>query len=535
MSGTVIIKEAKHMIPEAALEAALMGHSSAVGIAIALGDRIEIVSGDSQFATKEIITEALDSFKDHTAIMFLGKGPMTEESIQPFVAALNAEGQPVLAAFIEGDTEECAHEDSKHSSHFFAHAEEFEPLISRMHQDHNYDLDATVTQLREAKNVRKIAATFGENMGALFILAANGEIITISNYPVMQGQSLFTEFSWGKMLHSGDYKEAAPARPSLLKRAASAILPAANKPVVQDAATPIAKEEAAKDTSSKPTDNVQKMTPPSAKANLEPDEVLVKVGPCPSQVRKDNKKKKWWYTNAGFCPPNYADNNCIVEVVKKKTEIKDFKELPAQHVDASAATAAAADNTAFKTGAASAPTSGSQIVRKKVGATTVVKHPVAATEPLNSRKDLAPKYVIAKDTKTSAVSTEFMPVISPETKAALEKDFLTKVKKNLNLNSQVIDDPANAQAAENLHPDLAQQIGLNLEDTFKWDLEALVELGKIDSKALAILCQNYRNRYIKTLKIEDKAAPPVSSKPSLVNKTDSVPSTKPTLRRAMAM
>jgi len=508
MFGNVLLKSPGHVVPDAAIEAVLKGYNAAVGIARAIGDgSIEINHGGSEFAELSVIKESMEAYKDQAVMYFFGKDTVHEECIQPYVTALNDKAGIAIVSFINGDVAESAHEESKRSPDFFAHAEEFEPFINKMHQDLNYDLSATEESLMSPRTQRKLAATFGDGGGTLTVFTASGAAIEISS-TVKETAS----FPWGTMQDTCGYKEATPARPSLLKKAIAAVTPMPRSTptpsVVKDAAAPISKENAAADAD-----------PP--KADLTPKKVLKSVT-IPSNVRKENKKKAWWYKNVGFLPPNWQTVSTI-EVEVEEDTIKDFKDLPQQH----AATASTTN------------TAGSDAKVTKVGATTVVEHPDRSAAAQHRGKDVDPKHV-----SQPQVSAAFLPVLSEATKAALKKDFLSSavVTQTRDLNSNVSSDPADIQGAENLHPDLAQQIGLNLEDTFKWSLEALVELGKIDTKALAILCQNYRFQYMRTLSKSATAKPTpadtqqqTTARPTLVNKSGTVPNTKTPPRKVMAM
>ena len=139
--GTIIVKNAGHLIPTAFLEHALKQFPTLVSIASATDGKFE-TDGMLKDHTIVELDEWNQLFKDQDMIMYLGEYPdkFPEDTVPPFVLVsekvmIKGEKEPIdepkLLLFTDGEFNDYAQTNSTHSGAFFAVQKYFQPKISK--------------------------------------------------------------------------------------------------------------------------------------------------------------------------------------------------------------------------------------------------------------------------------------------------------------------------------------------------------------------------------------------------------------------
>lgn len=490
-SGAIVIKKADQLVPEELFKKVLTENKSCYGAATIAEGMIGSGAVPKTGTIEELMKSQLEN-KDIPVVFFFGNFPagFAKEDMQPYVLLRNAEQEPIVVAFLEGNFPGFEKTDSAHAAEYYVVIDELIPKFQSYFEMVGEDLDKLTKQFEGVMIKKDMDRLIGER-GVITLLAANGKISTFED------NSEGNDFSWGWASKTYGYNGAPVAvkeKEVVSETGLGSFRPGNKKVVARQGDAPAVKPVEVP----KP---VVETKPDAPKAPVEapktdtaiPAGVAITVK-CPDNVHAKNAIKDYYRTRLGFVPENWKQKPSITDVPRgKAAAIKSFAD-PAL-ANAMPAAAPKADAGQPMGPVEKARTSGHVVGSKDTG----VKH-IAEITPSKSGKD-------AKKEPQEAVA-----LLSADTKKYLADSWLkgAQVVKSLDANSKEIPDPAKLQEIETKFGSFCDQNGMNLEDFFRTDLKAWIELGEHCPDALALALCDFRRAYIKMLKEEDR---PSATKP----------------------
>lgn len=207
MSGLVLLKRPKFVIPESVIQHAAGTHTGCYGMAAAFDEDLDIERGslpldaDNFQGTVDGIMENQKAYLDALMVFHFSTSALSNDSMQPFVIKSIKETvdgvekeSPLLVAFLsDGDYSKHAEAGSSHSPAFFAMAKFLRPKLLTLMADKAIKNEEDIRQKFDDNIQDIISGAFGpENVGAMTLVFFDGEAQTY----VAQG-SEGKEFDWG--------------------------------------------------------------------------------------------------------------------------------------------------------------------------------------------------------------------------------------------------------------------------------------------------------------------------------------------------
>lgn len=517
-TGTIVVKKAGQLIPDAFLERAIKNNPTFFGAAVVTADEqgttsLEISTTEEGEYSLEAVKELQEALKEGDVLFYFGKFPKEHDldDRQPFLAVKNSAGDNIIAVCMDGEFPS-APEGSKHSREYHVFGEYLQEKLQSIYDDAGQDLDKFLEKMKAPMVTKEINNLTGP-MANITLFTNQADVV-----PFVKNMNF--SFDWGTTSSAYGFETQATAdKPAgMLGRL---------QKVVGRAAPPVP--------SAKPKAEDKPAEVPAAPKKEEVSEDEYEMRSPPSQL-KGRKPLRNWYENVfGSVPDNYKDRPSVrvkkkkVEaktppvVQKQETVAKDFKDFPKDRVAATAVTAPAV------------PTARAAPAVPAKGKDVAPKHVSVDNKPITDKNVRAAEVQAAQE----AEEAKILPFIPAHEKQKLVEVFLksANVTKFMDAKSKdYIHDPKELQKLEEDYPSFTDAAKLNgLEDTFRWPHEVLVNLCKETPIAAARLIEQYRMSYYNTLTSEVKKTE--DNKPTETQTTQTstnVRAAPPVPRRAVA-
>jgi len=429
-TGVIIRRNANKTIPSAYLDLALKENPTAWGVSFAGEEGLMVNCGEKPDA--ELINETCKEFPDKDLIFYLcnSDGGINMEDVSPF-SIIEEQDQPRLIAFVDGNFPGHVKKESSHPGEFFFFNEYLRPKFLAMAEMCDNDVNKLMAQI--AKPVFKKEMLLGAvSRGYVTLVAGNGKILSFA-----QGDTA-SEYPWGWVSHNYGYAMGPPKKeePKAEKRS---MFP--SKSTVREPAPAAAK---------KPVD-----TPPATAgaASMVKNYGTRKERPPEQYSKKD--RKAWYQKRIGYCPPNWLS----------RPEVEVW-------VD---------------------PTTNRTMMYKDIQALGIGAVGVPKLNNPERGKDTAPDHIETPADKQ--VTGEILPILSPTARDYVNKLRASdKVKKIVDENGNVLEDPRVVKQLEEKFATFAAQLGASSIDEFLcWTHEMYFNTCKDRPDVGACMLFNFRN------------------------------------------
>lgn len=480
--GTLVLKNVNQALPESLLTHILSKYKHAIGFsqlaAGAAGKMDIITTNDPEVISVEQFMEFQNDLPaDKPALFFFSANPNgTEDSIQPFAIIVNEAGDPVVSAVVDGDFPSFAEKDSKHSPAFL-YTQKY--LVPKLQNTWNM-LD---------KNIGRFMGHLQQNVARMDMemsLGAKGFICLFANtgeHLIFAKEQAATKFDWGWVTdpvgYSEDTSEVMAEEP--VKKSLSGLTKKVTS-TVREAFTPSSDKKVDDKQAAVDAGAASPITSTADALEVANPEKLWKVRrrvveKLPADIKEKNAVKRWYKQRIGMLPPDYF---------RKRPDVDTFKDfqLTWDQLSPEEKQELASDKNN-----APAIKSFQELPKDKI---KTVEQKVQ--QPVEQTVADKPEENVQEHTPPSDVDVSRSIVLTQNEIAAIKKDFIdsSSVHKSYDRQSNLIADPAKWQAQENAKPTFAQVHSIKKSDTFFWDEEALLELGKVNLRALVLLACDYR-------------------------------------------
>lgn len=540
LSGTIIVKKKESEVPLEFLRMAISNNQSCSGFSmigkhkdtgekeVLLGQSI-LHSPDKKLAL-DMVSKIQNSFKGKTLIMYFGSSPnaLQPAAIPPYPLVVDKDGKPLLLAFLDGDCSSFHQKDSAYPDVYHAVEKDLRPRMQEWYSDFGGDLDKLVENLSKSTTKRGDLERLFTKKGALLLYGANDKFLFFHS----REKNDYADFPWGCTSNSYGFgsaqakkvEEATVGPASTFPRASSSdgdeLLDeddGAGGPVKTPIKSPDGGDNPAPDpveVKPKPdnptTDPVVEQT-----TGVKPGKIRMFVAaPSDWGKRTASDKKKW--LSAKRCnkqnrPTNWNDPefeglywDVNPEMIGKYqqsgyVQVSQGGSAPAKVPSKSEASTRGKDTAPKHIPQASVPATGKQ------STATMAKHASEDDELLDDDA-VAPNPVATATTSKAApppadTGTRLTYLMPPDQREAVDawlKD--KKYAKYTSHNGNPIDDPRSLLWDDVRIEAFSKQVGIDLERTFGWPVDMLVDLGKeLGITALALLALEYRSAYVTAL------------------------------------
>lgn len=448
-AGTIVIKGAGQLIPEAYINILTDRRKSGVGVASASPEQMLLsVCGDA-LATADVMA-AQEEGKEFPAVFYFASHPdkANVDDIQPYVLLKDDKDQPLVLGFVEGNFSEYADEKSERADGFHLAMTYLIPKISQFYNMVGHDIGRLEQELRSpivSTEMKRLPSA----RGAIVLMLRNGACIDYNKDNMLGGT-----FPWGWTSDTLGYTENAGTtsdvnkdkpKLSLFKKPMTASVPASPPPA------PIKKDDPPFEPDKKvgPEYQVPEHLPEGLTYNEKSGKFYAQ---CPDKVGPKKDREQWYRSWTGACPSNY------------KTKMPQAPKVELSHQMTQA-----------------------MLIRVQ-----------KATEP---KKDVEPKYVQV----TNKEPEKSRPIVSAEDKAGIATWLKSgMVEKILDASSKQILSPEQMQELESKYPTFFEITGKHVEETFNWPWDIKVYLCKNHPEVAALLLLNTTTAYASLLAKEDK-------------------------------
>lgn len=471
----VAVKEAGQLIAAEYLDRACK-NAGYLGVASVQDGKLSIAHQGNK-PTVDIVQKVQEHFKDSVVMFCFGENVKTqlEEDRLPFLCQLDKAKGDEVAVFLTGSFEGYQVKDSSHIDEFHCFDDFLSKKLPKIYKGAGSDFEEFLKELNDPITQQDLSNSW-TNRGFMSFLTSSGKAVTLFN----KGNIFVRKYSWGTVSDGLSFEEKASTPPKEEKKLS----------ILEKM---LAKKEAA-------TASVPAVSPPktdtkaviaAAVSGKEFEEVKL---PAEAKDWNNKQKSRWWIGEVGYQPNGYKDLKCTVKRYPGTKQgvlakLADSNGRLPPNVNEDSAT---------------------PITQEVVEQETKEVHPNKVdpkTLPDKTQKE-APEN--AKDTAPKHVSMDNMPILSPKQKLKLKKDWMqdSEVIKVLGDDfQQMLMHPKNLKELEDNYQSFWDGLG---EERRTLSFEALMKLGTIDLKSLAVLAFNEQNDRVKAeikLRSIEKANP----------------------------
>lgn len=325
--GSIIVKDAEHLIPDDALSTVLKKFSKGYALCFPMEGQLETESQKVAFTSMESALEEINKIqcplKAETLVYYFTnyEDKLLEEDTQPFIciAGKKDDGSPdpLVVCFLDGEIDDAFEPDaSGHTREYMAVNSYLAVKLQRLYAQVGDDLEDFLKQLEDPLLKREMLGTLFDGTGDLVLIAATGEI------PIFGIKSQEKTFDWGWMSNPCGYGEAPDkTKPDPISQG----MASAAKSVLANIRTKGVMESIRAGAAS--------ISKPEPEPTAGPTMVWVRP---PAHIRSasNNKKKSWYESRISVVPESWK--NCpaipmdIVRATKEALEIQTREPGPAE-------------------------------------------------------------------------------------------------------------------------------------------------------------------------------------------------------------
>lgn len=539
LSGTIIVKKKGFEVPLDFLKLALSNNKTCSGFALIskhkAEDAVEQLLGQSRNEPSDLdkITKLQSQFKDKNLVMYFGSSntALAKGAAPPYPVLLDKDGKPLILAFLDGDCSQFHQADSSNPDIFFAVQKDLKPRMQEWYEDADGDLTKVVEKLTKSATKRADLERLFKGKGALCLYTRDDEIKFFHSV----AKNDYQDFEWGSASNTYGWKVKGVTPVSPEKETVAG--PFSVLGDEDDFSDGVSVKEGSK--SGGGGDNPPAQPQPQPQVDDNPKSAPVaepetRVMSQPAGTVKvfcqapanwkamDQNNRKGWLSRMGYpgkkgrARPegwNSPDFPGITDYVKLEA-LNKFRERGFQEVK----TEGSVPTVGPKSAAGGKDITPKHVPQASVSApppkaaATMVKHAEADDDfGEDVGKDISGSSVGVKteQEKRDAVvaSLHLFPVEMRQDidKWLKQNKYATFVGHN---SAKLEGDPRTIRVDESNIEDFFKQCGINLEDSFGWPLDMLVDLGEeFGLTALAMVALAYRSAYYKALAEEGKEKP----------------------------
>lgn len=441
-TGTIVHRKANTFLPNEFVDKLLAANGSGWGAAVVMDGELQLNSADEGM-TVEFLQETCKAFpdKDITFYMCSAESGLSINDISPYILVVKKEGEeevPQIVGFVEGNYPSFVKDKSSHPPEYHMVSDYLIPKLESMYEMADGDLSKVTEQLKKPHFKKELLLT-SVSRGTITLVCANGAILTFAQ------NDLSGEFGWGWTSNTHGYEgsavKAAAVAETVKKKS---MFP--SRSTVREAAPSAKIAEAVKSDT-------------TAAATIK-NYTVKKWKPDAHWSRKD--KKNAYQQKIGYAPPGWEQGIAIDVYVGPDNKVMTFAQVKELGL-----------------AAASLPK---------------LNNPPRGKDTDNENID-SPK----ADVNDRMVATAILPLMGPKTREHI-KDMLKtpKIQKILADNADIITDPKIVEGFETKFADFARQLGAKTMDEFAgWSYEMMLDLGKSNPDGLAVMCNTFRNSWLK--------------------------------------
>lgn len=455
----VAVKQAGLLIATGWLDRAVK-EAAYLGVAV-VDDGKLVINHHPAKPTVDVIQKVQEHFKDSTVVFCFGENSKTslEEDRLPFLCQLDKAKGDEVAVFLTGNFEGYKVKDSAHIDEYHCFDTFLSKKLPKLYKGAGGDIEKFLEELNDPITQQDFSNSW-TNRGFLTFLASNGKQTTIYN----KGNVFVQTFPWGTVSDGLNYVEKAADPPKEASKPMSLL------------ENLLAKKKNGGSVPEVPAPKADTSTAAIAAAVSDTNWEDVSL-PKEGHNWTNKQKIQWWVGEVGYKPDGYKDMKTKVRRTKG-TKVGILAPLAATNV-----------SSASQNVAKDAATAGTE--ERKITDTTSKTSMQVDPKTLPDKKDPPADM---KDTAPKHVSVDNLPILSPRQKLLLKKDFLSdgEVIKVLGDDFQAMAiEPKRLKELEDHYQTFAD--GLGMDKTPYLSYEALLKLGTIDVKSLAVLAFNNQN------------------------------------------
>jgi len=198
--GTLLVKEATWIIPEAMMKIQVEKNKGGAGAIIHTGTELQLVSADHLTTDKWMSLQ--DKLKDQKAIFYLSNitNTIPEEDKQPIVLLSDTENNPLIVGVLEGEFPS-SNDSSAHTPEYRA----AQKLMLRFKKEYKLfegDMTKMWENIKDPSTHEEIVSGLIGHRGAIGLFLSTGNAISFA-----KDNELGDDFQWGYCSNTFDYKE----------------------------------------------------------------------------------------------------------------------------------------------------------------------------------------------------------------------------------------------------------------------------------------------------------------------------------------
>lgn len=501
--GVTVLRHENIKLPAEFIEKALAKYGTCLGIAFpGKKDGVNkiLFRKENSKAKAEDIQKFLehDAIKTRRVVIFFGGTPVTDaQDIQPYPVLKDANGNILIAAFLNGDFSQFEETGSAHPPEWFCVEKQIIPRIARAYKIGDQDLAKTMAELQDPLHANEWASLMIGPSGSITLFAADGTDATFA----VEGETLTGEFEQGfwasDTLGLGE-DEPAKVDDDLAKELGDDIpelVP--NKTTIAAPPKPTGNSTKPSIAAPKPIANTTPVSPgpvadpnPAKSPPLTPDDIgnpdTVLSLMIPPNM--DNARTiKWCAARMpqGWRPPQVISGLKVISCKRGDANNKFMQEYLNQNKLGGLKEAVkSGTGTAVASGTIQAPKPRLEMPKPKTTGEDPNKSP--ADQPEASKKDTSPHYV-----GQTLVVPGMAPVFSPEQKQILLEFVGTAdFKAAYDAHGKIIAEPGGPDKFESMFQSFSKQFNDKITPTniASWPPEKHLEwIKKASPEAVAVL------------------------------------------------
>lgn len=520
LSGTIIVKKKGFEVPLDFLKLAMSNNQTCAGFAM-IGkhkedDAKEVLLGHSILGASDLnkVQTIQSKFKDKNLIMYFGSSAnaVSRQVVPPYPVLLDKDGKPLILAFLDGDCSQFHRADSSHPDIYNAVENDLKPRMKDWYDDADGDLTKLMDKISKSATKRADIERLFKGNGALCLYTAADDIKFFHSVE----KNTYADFDWGQTsnAYGFDGVKSVPKKEEPKAQAAGPFSSLSESDDLDDSIGTSTKEPskspAGGDNPPKEGEagnKVDDSPKPDAVANPKKGMTKLWLEAPKDWKTRNNKDRKGYLRSKGIDgnkysrPDGWDSNDCKGFPLEVRSEdvhkwtARGFVVIQ-QPVSSKSAPPSSGKDVA--------PHHIPQIVAK-TGATKSVSKPSEADDmddsigkPGGGTKPAQPSGSPADTEKEKILQWASNHIMPPKQREAIDTWLKSSeyAKFTGHGSEPLAGDPRALRLGDGEIEDFCKQCGLNLEDTFNWPLDMLVDLGeKFGYTALALLAISYRAAY----------------------------------------
>lgn len=308
--GTIVLKEAGHLLPDDFLKLVLKKYSKGYGAAIPSGGSLEILQSKDAWTSMDKALEEINDIqvklKDDPLVFYFtnyDNPKMPADSCQPFLVLADGEGEnmdPQVCIFIEGEIDDTYEpEGSDNTRAYMAVNMSLGLKLQKMYAECDNDTDALVEAIGKPGMKKELCSPVFDGPGALVFVTAAGDVCVMATKDFDTDKD--EDWGWTSEVFE---EEETPNLGEKIVAAAQGVL-STIKP------TGVLSTVKAK---------VSATTSPKPEVAKEADQVWARP---PAHILKEsnNKKKGWYEKRTAIVPSNWKE--CPAILMDRAVAVKE--------------------------------------------------------------------------------------------------------------------------------------------------------------------------------------------------------------------